>query len=406
MQIPNHPAKPLGLRRYVLFIGLLMVSWLLIPSPARSALFNSGSTGADGAFAPSTNMTLNSPPNGTFWLGSPGMNTYRAMHEVLKKLGITADNGLPHKSLSGHQNHFHADIRPPQRVALPENLTASHEVTPPSPAPTTPVLTISDAVVTELSQDFNFTEKMTMFIPDMPNVPDQYLHVVMAAATSKEITIGVCMPFSQVPNMKIDEELSLSVPASVIDYLWSYDEHFKSMPEEHRRRALTPLEFSAKVEVLQSPKHGALTSELYPGFVSPIYFYHAEPNYMGKDQAIFLVEMDKYKIKVIYNLYPVGGAPDSDEVIAKVCGKRGMIYKISSTSDQLSPWLDATDVSSMFSGNDGVTLNITSLPPGLLVQTITLDTNAAGYDWFIDYIPDINDEFLPTSNPYEWHRSP
>lgn len=66
MKIYNHPAKPLGLRRDVLFIGFLMVSWLLMPSPARSAPFNSGSTGADGAFSPTTNTVLTVPPSGTF----------------------------------------------------------------------------------------------------------------------------------------------------------------------------------------------------------------------------------------------------------------------------------------------------------------------------------------------------
>ena len=33
---------------------------------------------------------------------------------------------------------------------------------------------------------------------------------------------------------------------------------------------------------------------------------------------------------------------------------------------------------------------------------ITLDTNAAGYNWFIDTTPADNSEFLPTSNPNEW----
>jgi hypothetical protein len=43
--------------------------------------------------------------------------------------------------------------------------------------------------------------------------------------------------------------------------------------------------------------------------------------------------------------------------------------------------------------------------PARLAQTmgakITLDTDAAGYGWFIDYTPYLNEEWLPTSNPYE-----
>jgi Matrixin len=34
--------------------------------------------------------------------------------------------------------------------------------------------------------------------------------------------------------------------------------------------------------------------------------------------------------------------------------------------------------------------------------TITLDTDAAGHGWYIDYTPYLNEDFLPTSNPNEW----
>ncbi|MCP4767449.1 MAG: hypothetical protein GY875_14375, partial [Gammaproteobacteria bacterium] len=39
-------------------------------------------------------------------------------------------------------------------------------------------------------------------------------------------------------------------------------------------------------------------------------------------------------------------------------------------------------------------------------STITLDTNANGYGWYIDLTPSLNEEFLPTSNPYEWKAKP
>ncbi|MCK6390227.1 MAG: hypothetical protein L6Q40_04280 [Azonexus sp.] len=37
---------------------------------------------------------------------------------------------------------------------------------------------------------------------------------------------------------------------------------------------------------------------------------------------------------------------------------------------------------------------------------ITLDANAAGHGWYIDYTPYLNDEYLPTSNPLEWIAKP
>lgn len=55
---------------------------------------------------------------------------------------------------------------------------------------------------------------------------------------------------------------------------------------------------------------------------------------------------------------------------------------------------------------DGSTLaQTTGTGPGPTAQ-ITLDTDAAGYGWFIDDTPYLNDEFLPTSNPNEWVARP
>ncbi|MBU0621288.1 MAG: matrixin family metalloprotease [Gammaproteobacteria bacterium] len=55
-------------------------------------------------------------------------------------------------------------------------------------------------------------------------------------------------------------------------------------------------------------------------------------------------------------------------------------------------------------GSVGVTFS--DLAGGALGQTIgstiTLDTNAAGFNWFIDPTPGQNEEWLPTSNPNEW----
>jgi VCBS repeat-containing protein len=51
-------------------------------------------------------------------------------------------------------------------------------------------------------------------------------------------------------------------------------------------------------------------------------------------------------------------------------------------------------------------IKIAPLSGNVLAQTqgnsITLDDNAAGHTWYIDYTPYLNEEYLPTSNPYEW----
>ena len=56
--------------------------------------------------------------------------------------------------------------------------------------------------------------------------------------------------------------------------------------------------------------------------------------------------------------------------------------------------------------NASVTVEIADLPGTAVAQTtgqtITLDNNAAGHNWFIDATPADNAEFLPTSNPNQW----
>jgi hypothetical protein len=57
-----------------------------------------------------------------------------------------------------------------------------------------------------------------------------------------------------------------------------------------------------------------------------------------------------------------------------------------------------------------ITFDWTDLPGQSLAETtgtsITLDTTAANYGWFLDPTPDTNEEFLPTSNPNEWQAKP
>lgn len=56
----------IGSRLFLPLLDLLIGVILLVPTLAISAPFNSGSTGADGAFAPTVDTTLALPPNGTF----------------------------------------------------------------------------------------------------------------------------------------------------------------------------------------------------------------------------------------------------------------------------------------------------------------------------------------------------
>jgi hypothetical protein len=86
------------------------------------------------------------------------------------------------------------------------------------------------------------------------------------------------------------------------------------------------------------------------------------------------------------------------------------IWKISllpsQETDDLASWLRLISLSTLLVDTTSVWASFADLPGASLAQTtgsqITLDTTAAGHGWFIDYTPYLNEEWLPTSNPYEW----
>ena len=284
-----------------------------------------------------------------------------------------------------------------------------------------------------------------MFIPDMPNVPPQDAPVMIAQANQAQQgdvtttrTLGVC---HAAPNNHYSAENGIGPVASADFYLEQY---------EHRKVDYNHP--SGVVTVLQQPKHGVLRLlteadrgtffDSSAGSIDPAdpgYLYLPELGYEGKDSATLLVETGGVKVKVKYFFQAISGVLGNDGV-DKYCGSKGMFWKISTTLDPngnstitsveyQSPLTSAadtalTDTASLASilglnfmtganalGNStadpsGITLNLADLPGGAIGQTtgtnITLDTNAAGYNWFIDPTPADNSEYLPTSNPNEW----
>ncbi|MDP1705925.1 MAG: Ig-like domain-containing protein [Sulfurimicrobium sp.] len=133
---------------------------------------------------------------------------------------------------------------------------------------------------------------------------------------------------------------------------------------------------------------------------SEVYYYKPEPGYYGMDQAVFSAEYKgkRYKIVLdilVQNMIAQSDAPSPcpEEVLTKVRkGSNGSGY------------------GDYFYRYAGIEFNVDSLPGSIVAQTtgegasaaITLDTNAAGYNWFVDATPADNAEFLPTSNPKQW----
>lgn len=276
-----------------------------------------------------------------------------------------------------------------------------------------------------------------MLIPDMPNVPPQYVPVMIAQANQAQPNdvatmraTGVCYP---VPSNYYSGENTLSPIVNAKAYFSIY---------EHKKVASSE---ATTVTVLQQPKHGILrlVTEADRGVLfssssgpanpdNPNYAYLPEKGYLGKDSASFLIEIGGVQVKVVYFFQAVEG-PLGNTGREDYCSETGIRWKISSTIDAngnstitsveyQSPVVSAantalTDTAALastlclnftagasFLGSATVdpsviTLTIADLTNGAVGQavgnTITLDDNAAGHNWFIDTTPADNSEYLP-----------
>jgi hypothetical protein len=156
--------------------------------------------------------------------------------------------------------------------------------------------------------------------------------------------------------------------------------------------------------------------------------YLPKKGYLGKDRVDLLVEGKddlgrsvamtlRYYINVLTEEDWSKAASDNRgyaHAIKKYCGTTKHLWRIAqpSADDYNSPdsWYRATSLQALLSGAKDALTGFSDLSGASLGQTtgnwITLDTNAAGYDWYIDYTPYLNEEYLPTSSPYEWKAVP
>lgn len=309
-------------------------------------------------------------------------------------------------------------VIPPVRVGLPQNLLTGD-------AATTQVgdnvIANAQAWLDQVKADLNLTQgEVTMFVSDMPNVPPQNVPVMIAQANqaqagdqqARDRALGICSP---VPSNYYGGENTLSPLVSVKNYFTLYD------PK-------TTFTGPATLTVLQQPQHGVLRlmTEADRGvFFSdtsgpidpndPGYIYLPEKGYLGDDKASFLIERGGIKVKVVYYFKAVNG-PLGNTGAQEHCKDTGKRWKISSTLDTngastitsveyqspavstagssvvdtvaLASTLGSSVLSNLDGDTAGVNLSIADLTGGALGQTvgsnITLDTNAAAYNRFID----------------------
>lgn len=227
-----------------------------------------------------------------------------------------------------------------------------------------------------------------MLITDLPTdtpvtVPTTVLLAKADSTRSRQRVAGVCL---LVEGGR--EDVSPEIDAN------SYYAAFEGKDNE---QTIAP--FTSNIQILQTPKHGALVP------VTDKFHFRYESNLhqAGHDDFVLLVTDDKkHEVKIHYYLGvedPQFVAPSFD-LLPKVCGGRLNTWKIST-----SPNLDnlAWNVGL---GTSSVSLNFANLTSAAVDSTqgegATLDTNAVGHGWYIDYTSYLNEELLPTSNPNEW----
>ena len=149
---------------------------------------------------------------------------------------------------------------------------------------------------------------------------------------------------------------------------------------------------------IEMPTRGKLSQPAWPNPRMGDYMYTAMSS--GTDRVRFILENGAGKqvdvtVKIRIAKWVPGGnsAIESDVHVA--------------TLEPVTGLLESNRGASSYSlGLPGVSVSFTNLYGGALGQTtgttITLDTNAAGWGWFIDSTPDLNEEFLPTADPNVW----
>ncbi|MFO1369449.1 MAG: matrixin family metalloprotease [Marinagarivorans sp.] len=131
------------------------------------------------------------------------------------------------------------------------------------------------------------------------------------------------------------------------------------------------------------------------------YYFKADSGYEGEDSFVAIVEADGKKLELHYTLMVVNFSKAYE--CEKESWEIGLLPSVSGVQTELS-------ANNLINGAYSLFNSFQSLPGTSLGQTtgtgpnakITLDTDAAGYGWFIDSSPLNSDEFLPTADANIW----
>jgi predicted chitinase len=346
-----------------------------------------------------------------------GGNPYESMIDVLNRVGINAVNTQGYQSQFGISLH----VQKPLEIGGGIHSLMAAPIKNDAAAPADIVLSEPmQTLLTDARNTLGFNEgEYTMFIAAQPDAPPSMPSVVMVAqanisqqaAIVREHVLGVC----DLVNMTGEGQADLF---PVINVNGGY---FNTAKIDRS---------TAKISIIQQPKHGRLEPTNSDGDWTDSR-YLPNDGYLGKDSFILQVEGNGYTVKIHYFLLVTDDqgvtwnpnctkgatwkisstlAPNSNSVLTAVDYLPSPDISASVTGATLASVLGKGLASSLDANTTGVTLSIADLPGGAVGETtgtsITLDTNAAGYGWYIDPNPSSNADFLPTSNPDVWMAKP
>lgn len=334
-----------------------------------------------------------------------GGNSYDSLRGAMARLGFTTTGQ------NGYEQRFGLMLRPPaapEPILAPARLMAETvgEVmleTPDGPdlTPTqeAALLARAEPLFAELLQSPEMEN--AMWIPDLPWGAGALIGSAVAVTTvlPAEAADGYALGRCTVAKPSLGAAINPTVAAG--SYLFDYH---GNDPRYKEKLEIGQFFSGANATLIKAPKHGKVVySDLPHATEWQYYHYWPTEGYVGNDRFVMQVEKDGVKVRIHYLI----------KVLEEYEAESGMCkpeqWKISYAPAALTDPAAALLPSALRS-----LVGFADLPGSSVGETtntgptaqITLDVNAAGHGWYIDYTPYLNEEFLPTSNPNEWVAKP
>lgn len=204
-----------------------------------------------------------------------------------------------------------------------------------------------------------------MFIMDVPNVPVQEAPIVLAQAATPgagatpqpDFILKDCQETEHTADPR--SALRGVDPAGML-------RNFISNQVNHG----IDLAAIKNITLLEGAKHGKITTEVDNTGLT-FYGYDPEPGYLGNDRAVFMAEFEGKRYKVIIDLHVLNMVRDFD---LSTCPPPKLI-KVNGKPVSGAASYDLNIIPVTFTDLSGAAVGQT------VGSTITLDTNAAGYNW-------------------------